>query len=213
MSELIESVERTIQLVQTRIHDLERQLVDQKKAVNTLCGLLGKPAMYEIDGAATSSIEIVPDEFYGKKLRTAIRVILEKRRASGQGAATLDDLVDALVKGGYHFDRSNDENSKRGVYNTLSKNAGVFHKLPNGRYGLLEWYPHTRTGGTDHEPDEMNGKETLDGVPPHQHDGSPNMRAPHAPFAAEAPPAAPAPAPTAPAVERVTKTKGEDRSV
>ncbi len=187
MSEPIESVERTIQLLQAKIRDLERQTTDHKRAVNSLCGLIGRAVIYDVEGAGAHDADIFPDEFYGKNLTTAIRVILDRRSAGGHGAATLDDIFDALVSGGYHFETRNDDNCKRSVYNTLSKNAALFHKLPNGRYGLLQWYPHAKgqrdptQRGSNGEPTEVDTEPSEDEGPPHQEE--PPANGPAAPRA------------------------------
>jgi hypothetical protein len=49
-----------------------------------------------------------------------------------------------MVKGGYHFEAKNDVNARRGLYISLAKNTTTFHKLPNGNYGLVAWYPAVR---------------------------------------------------------------------
>lgn len=83
-------------------------------------------------------------DFYGQPLASSLRTILERRKAHGLGPASVNDLFDVLSQGGFQFQTKNDENAKRGVYGALSKNAVTFHKLPNGDYGLTEWYPNVR---------------------------------------------------------------------
>ena len=94
----------------------------------------------EDTGSGVSTM-IRTDEFYGKKLATAIREVLDKRKAAGRGASTPKEIYDDLVRGGFHFQTKNEDNAMRGVYQALTKNAVTFHRLPNDTYGLLAWYP------------------------------------------------------------------------
>lgn len=55
-----------------------------------------------------------------------------------------------------------EENAKRGLRVSLTKNSVTFHKLPNGKYGLLDWYPGAKTkrprnGTTNDAADDDNG--------------------------------------------------------
>jgi len=136
-----EFVNRTIELVQTQVQDLERQLQEKKRVANDLCALNGRAPIYADTGSSSVATSIRSDEFYGKPLATVVRTVLEKRAAANLGAATVNEIYDAMVQGGYPFDAKNDENAKRGLYISLGKNSTTFHKLPNGTYGLLDWYP------------------------------------------------------------------------
>lgn len=127
---------------QAQITADEKRLADDKRLVNRLCGKAGIPALYqdaELESSVSSGIRA--DEFYGRPLATVMREVLQKRRAANAGPASVQEIFDALRAGGYLFSTKNDENAKRGLYISLSKNTGTFHKLPNGLYGLLEWYP------------------------------------------------------------------------
>jgi len=158
------TVHQAIEQVQSEILALEQQLAEKKKAVNVLCGIVGKAPVYAttdpISGAAAS---IRSDEFYGKKLATAVRMILEKRSALGLGAASVDEIYDCMLQGGYRFDNAkNDATAKRALSTSLAKNTTTFHKLPNGYFGLLEWYPEAKVtkrvgeNGSDQEGDNEN---------------------------------------------------------
>ena len=136
------NLEATIQGLVDMINQDEEQLVANKRTVNRLCLRAGRPAMYP-DADLTTGVQlgnIRSDQYYGQPLATAIRSILESRRASNLGAATVREIYDTLIKGGFKFD-AKDENAIRGLRQSLTKNSGTFHKLPNGGYGLLEWYP------------------------------------------------------------------------
>lgn len=137
-----DAVGKTIDLVQDQINELDQKLLEKKRMVNDLCRLAGRPALYG-DAELTSSLgagAVLPDAYYGKALATVVRMVLERRKASGRGAATVNEIYDDMVAGGYNFGGKNDDNNKRGLYVSLGKNSYMFHKLPNGTYGLLDWY-------------------------------------------------------------------------
>ena len=92
---------------------------------------------------------------------SAVREILEMRKAGGLGAASVNEIYDMLVTGGFHFDAKDDENAKRSLRISLTKNSALFHRVPNGQYGLLSWYPAVKTP-KDKEPDEPAGPRTKD---------------------------------------------------
>ena len=140
-----EHVERTLEMVVGQIADLERQLSEKKKIANGLCQLAGHPPMFEDEEAVTTGTALRPDEFYGRPLATVVQEVLERRRRSGLGAATVSEIFETLSRGGFHFNTKNAENAKRGLYNSLSKNP-KFHRLPNNTYGLTEWYPNIKKG-------------------------------------------------------------------
>lgn len=140
----------TIKMVQQQVAELDQQLLEKKRMVNDLCKLAGRSPVYG-DADLTSqsgSISRRPDEYYGKPQATVVRMILEKRHAAGLGAATVAEIYDEMVAGGYLFGGKNDDNNKRGLYISLGKNSATFHKLPNGTYGLLEWYPDVKVTRT-----------------------------------------------------------------
>lgn len=135
------------------IEAAEEKIAEQKRVVNGLCLSAGRPIMYaDIERKSGDLIFIRTDEFYGQPLATAMRSVLEKKRAGGNGPATVREIYDALISGGFKFE-AKDENALRGLRQSLTKNSAVFHKLPNGSYGLLEWYPNAKPArpGDDEE--------------------------------------------------------------
>jgi hypothetical protein len=66
------------------------------------------------------------------------------RRQQDLGAAQVAEIYEALIKGGYQFQAKNDEVARQSLRNSLAKNTVTFHKLPNGRFGLLSWYPNAK---------------------------------------------------------------------
>jgi hypothetical protein len=145
-----------IEKVQSQIADLERQLEKKRAFVNELCSLAGTQAIYAIADAGPSHVLATrPDDYYGKPMATAVTLILEKRKSARLNAASVNEIYDELVRGGFQFEAKNPENAKRGLYGGMSKNP-KFHKLPNGTYGLREWYDNVRetkkaTNGKDQE--------------------------------------------------------------
>lgn len=148
-----EHVSRTIELVQSQILQLEQELAEKKRMVNSLCGLIDRTPVYaNADPNIGASVGIRSDEFYGKPLASVVRAILEKRNAAGLGAASLDEIYNGMMQGGYRFDAKNDATAKRALSISLAKNSVTFHKLPNGNIGLTEWYPEAA------KMKAMNGK-------------------------------------------------------
>jgi hypothetical protein len=141
-----EHVKETIALVQQEIESLNQQVAEKKRMVNGLCALVKQPPIYtDADLLPSTGMgPIQPDEYYGQPLSTAMRMILDRRKLAKLGPATVNDIYDALIAGGYKFTTSVEEHAKRGLYSTLTKSTQVFHKLPNGSYGLLEWYPNAK---------------------------------------------------------------------
>jgi len=136
-----------IAALQNELRSLEAKIRETKGAINVLCRHAGMAELYqnieqEIGGAAIATIKA--DTFYGKTIGTAAREYLDMRKASGLGPATAKDIFDALKKGGLQFDTANDTNAQISLGNTLRKNSRIFHRLPNGQYGLLAWYPNAK---------------------------------------------------------------------
>ena len=77
-------------------------------------------------------------------MTAAIRNYLEIRKSSGLGAATVTEIYRAIRDGGYKFEAKSEEIAQIGVGNALRKTSSVFHRLPNGQYGLLGWYPSAK---------------------------------------------------------------------
>jgi|SRR3569623_85193 len=152
------------------VEELERKLAEQltavattKRLINQLCEIAGiSPRYQNVDSEAKSgpSLSIRSDQFYGQPLATCVRTILEMRKALDQGPATIAEIYDVLLQGGFAFDTKNDDNAKRGLRISIAKNTALFHKLPNGRIGLLEWYPNAKSPKTKKEQASVNWEET-----------------------------------------------------
>jgi hypothetical protein len=149
-----EHVLGTIELLQAQVRDMEQELAETKRTVNTLCKRIRRDPIYP-DTEPSHGNSPRTDEFYGKPLASVVRTILERRQAAGMGAASIEAIFAIMKKGGYLFDAKNEGNAKRSLSISLAKNTTTFHRLPNGDFGILEWYPNipqkARANGGDKE--------------------------------------------------------------
>lgn len=164
------TLDEAIEELVADIAQLEADARKKKETVNTLCGVNGRPALYALEDPVTSSpIRIRPDLFYGQPLATAVRTILEMRRQQDLGAASINEIYDLLKEGGYLFNTKTEDVAKASLRSSLSKNNVTFHKLPNGRFGLLAWYPKAKAVATGNgaveveEVDDENDEAAADG--------------------------------------------------
>lgn len=158
-----EHIRRTIDDLKRSIRKKEEDLAGIKRTVNLLCEQEGEASLYveaDIGANASPSYSINPDTFYGQALNTSIREILEMNRAVGKGPASVREIYDMLVKGGYQFTTTVAQNAQRGLRISLGKSSQTFHKLPNGSFGLKEWYPDVkdRRSRNDKPNDETGGE-------------------------------------------------------
>lgn len=163
---MADHIKQTIADLQAKLKEQEAAVLDSKRLINNLCKLAGMPEMYaeaELQAASGPSLSIQSDQFYGQPLSTCIRQILEMRRALKQGPATVNDIYDSLAAGGFKFETKNEDNAKRGLRISLTKNTAIFHKLPNGKFGLLEWYPSAKAAKPKDETEE-EGTESETGT-------------------------------------------------
>jgi hypothetical protein len=138
-----EHIDKTITSLQEKIKELDGEIVKVKKTINQLLDLDGRLPLYtDADLQVSASgfgINVRRDEFYNKPLATCARMILERRQSANLGAASLDELYEALISGGYDPENKNEGIAKRNVAITLAKNP-AFNRLPNETWGMREWY-------------------------------------------------------------------------
>jgi hypothetical protein len=147
-----EEMKPAIDALLVDLADQEKQVTDTKLLINRLCVRSGMEPMFPDAAVASSAVgSIRPDSFYGKVLNTAAREYLEMRRSANLGPATPREVYEALVKGGYAPETKDETNAIISVRATLRKNSSVFHRLPNGTYGLLSWYPNAKPRDDDEE--------------------------------------------------------------
>jgi hypothetical protein len=124
------------------VEDLQAKqaaLDNQKKAANTFFRDRGLPEPFVIEDAeAASGTKVRPDEYYGKGFATAAANVMERRKQ----AITHEEVLRVLELGGFDFEAIGwkDENRARTVAMSLAKNTAIFHRLPNGMFGLKKWY-------------------------------------------------------------------------
>ncbi len=145
-----------IEALQRDLADHEAKVIETKTTINKLCEVAGEPPLYPDVGEKSqpSITNLRADTFYGKVLTTAAREYLEMRKAANLGPATPREVYEALLSGGFAFDAKDETNAISGVRQTLRKNSSIFHRLPNGEYGLLAWYPKAKKPKQNDDEDE-----------------------------------------------------------
>jgi hypothetical protein len=137
-----ESMRSTIDTLIAKVESKSKELAELKRTVNFLAREAGGEQIFPDDQASGEQIGlggITPDKFYGKSPISASREYLEMRGR----AVPPEEIVEALTRGGFDFDAQEWKKADR-VRNlaiSLSKNSVIFHRLPNGTYGLVKFYP------------------------------------------------------------------------
>jgi len=135
--------EQTIAELQKTLVKQEQEVIKTKMMINSLCVYANKPPLFSDASLTTSEVSGITrtDQFYGKPLASAVREVLNIRQNSNIGPATVKEIYELLLEGGYSFDAKDAQNAQRNLRISLAKNVALFHKLPNGRFGLVSWYP------------------------------------------------------------------------
>lgn len=157
-------LDNVISLLVERIDQNTRELAEKKRTVNSLCREAGKEPIYpdaELTGTAGSRVpSIRASQFYGKSPIVGAREYLELRNE----AVPLEELLDALTKGGFDFEAQgwNETMRLKNLGISISKNSAIFHKLPNDTWGLLKWYPNVKTKKAARENGRSEAAEDKD---------------------------------------------------
>lgn len=147
--------------------ELQKQLQDvasTKKLINSLLIRTGQSPRYtDIDVEAHAGSPVKRDQYYGKPLATAVAMVLKRL---GQ-ASTAEEIIAGLEKGGFDFRplKWNESVRHRNLAISMAKNTKAFHKLPNGTFGLREWYDEDvlkKTERVSKGKDEDNEKNAPD---------------------------------------------------
>lgn len=168
-----EHIQKTIADFEAKLRLAEAEVSRLKRTINDLCEMAGIPARFattepEVTAATLGSLR--SDQFYGRPMATVVREYLELRKASNMDPpATVNEIYNALLSGGFKFEASSEKNAKDGLRISLAKNTAVFHKLPNSAWGLLEWYPNAKKKPSR----QSSGNKTEDEV---EDDGDPTER-------------------------------------
>src|SRR5438067_13734189 len=98
----MDTMQKAIDLVLVKLREQEAQVAETKIAINALCKVAGKPILYPDAGAASgTSTSFRSDQFYGQTLTSVVRAILNARKVQNLGAATINEIYDAMIAGGY----------------------------------------------------------------------------------------------------------------
>jgi hypothetical protein len=152
-----------IEELEKELEEIARNATALRSTINLLRSKANLPALSESstvtgvsDGPTSASGtfgQIRPDTFYGKKMGTAAREYLEMRRARNAGPAKPKEIYSAMVQGGFQFDTKDETVAMVSLRAMLRKNTVMFHKLPNGSYGLKSWYPNAKQAKTADDND------------------------------------------------------------
>jgi hypothetical protein len=96
--------------------------------------------------------QIADDTFYGQKQTPAMRTYLEMRKAQGLGPATPREIYEAIKSGGYVFEAKDAEVALVGMRALLRTQPNIFHRLPQGTWGLTVWYPDAKKPKEEPKP-------------------------------------------------------------
>jgi hypothetical protein len=138
---------------------LQKQLQEAgktKKLINSLLEEMGQPARYaDADADTQSGAPIKRDAYYGKPLATAVTMVLKR---FGE-ASTAEEIIKGLEKGGFDFRplKWSENVRHRNLAISMAKNTQTFHKLPNGTFGLREWYDAEILKKTERVKDKESG--------------------------------------------------------
>jgi hypothetical protein len=132
-----------IDVLMDKIQARARELADLKKMVNMLAKEASRSAIFpdaELTVVEGDQGSIRPDQYYGKSPIQAAREYLEMRGR----AVRPEEITQGLAQGGFDFEAQGWKGEAGRVRNlaiSLSKNSTIFHRLPNGTYGLVKFYP------------------------------------------------------------------------
>jgi hypothetical protein len=155
-----ETIKETIKELQGQLRALEEEALQLKNTINLLCKRAHLPAIYPDALVGTGGLaDIRADTFYGQPLNGCIRDYLDRRKTAGLGPASVREIYESLVKGGFQFNAKSEENAQRSLRITLSKSTHTFHRLPDGSFGLLSWYPTAKAAKPADERDDEVSEE------------------------------------------------------
>jgi len=140
------NLEAAISDLTAKLQHQMNEVTETKRAINVLLRMVGKDPMFPDEAAEQvgASLNIESDQYYGRPLATSVQEFLENRKKStGKKAIEVGEILKALEQGGFDFKAQGwKENDRlRSLSISLAKNTKVFHRLPNGMFGLLSWYP------------------------------------------------------------------------
>jgi len=137
-----ETLSAAIDVLLAKLEEQTRATIETKRTINSLRQMMGEEPLFQDEELQTSPADFSPsrpDLYYGKPLATACRDYLERRKR----ACTAEDILKGLEQGGFDFESTGwrEKDRLRSLSISLAKNTAIFHRLPNGTFGLLSWYP------------------------------------------------------------------------
>lgn len=160
-----ERIKAAIEEIEAQIKAKEAEIINPLKiAINQLCQVIGEQARYSIDGTGAAGqpkniLNWKTDQFSFRPLAQCVTEYMEAREAAGmERTANIDDIYEALSKGGFKFEGNsgNEENTKRAIKISLTKNTAQFAKISDNVFGLKKWYPGARVS---RKPSNGKGEE------------------------------------------------------
>lgn len=129
-----------VSALQRKLDEQLQAVADTKRTINMLLKMDGQEPLYA-DTEKETSGAVRADQFYGKGLATAAAEYLAIRKQACQP----DEILRGLVAGGFDFDMLGwkEDDRLRSLAISLAKNtgeAGKFHRLKNGTFGLRSSY-------------------------------------------------------------------------
>ncbi len=157
MTEKNERLTAAVEALQEELVSKMQEVSETKKMINSLMKKMGEEPLYTDVDVPDAAGTTRPDMYYGKPLQTAARMFLERRKT----ACVAEEIMKGLQAGGFDFSSLDwKENDRLRLFAvTLGKNSQVFHRLPNGTVGLLEWYPTVVKKEKSEKEEIKNGKE------------------------------------------------------
>jgi hypothetical protein len=131
-----------IEALQEQLQKQLDEAAETKKAINALCRAMGKEPMYrDVTPESAAGAGLRRDRYYGRPLATVAQEFLESRRDT----CSPEEIFDGLKAGAFDFKAmswgGDEKDWIRNLSISLAKNTKAFHRLPNGRFGLVAWYP------------------------------------------------------------------------
>lgn len=158
-------IEQTIEEIENQIRQKRKELEGLQIAVNHLCKLLDPNAAprYEIKGQSAEMplAKLKGDEYFRRPTATVITYILKDRKARKMGPATIKEIYEKMIEGGYIFTV---KTPKVAIGTAMGKNP-KFTRLDNDKWGLTEWYPPVKGEINNKEKAAQTGKPKKRGRP------------------------------------------------
>jgi hypothetical protein len=128
------AIKLAIKELEDKLERAQKEVSDTKNAINVLLGTLGEsPRFAEIaEKEQTHGKTIRPDQYFRKSITNAAKEYLKMKGS----AATIDEIIDALKKGGCELG----QHPNRNLRIALSKNSYAFAPISGDTFGLWEFY-------------------------------------------------------------------------